>query len=352
MSLGFTPISGAPIGDQGNTSDVSVIISGISAANTVGSLSNSSVANLTHTSSNSSVSSVIALSAFPLSYISSTSLVTSITQSISIVVPPVLVLTETIYEVGDGIDEISINDGGELGGPGTLITSSIPSNITQVAASTSLSNIAGQGSEILANSSSTSAGTVGWYISYPITGVSSSTLTGILVESGANRTTGVSVAITESTANSTPVTISIGISGVTILTKVVWTQPLKVLANVSTSSSLGVIHGVGSTTSPGHICTVGSSFSGICYNHPSATAFTGNWTTSGSTTTINGLGVIRIGDQAPTSCGHTAQASVGSAYSKSGGIALHRSGDAITIIQTAGGSGTSLEGSTAVISPG
>jgi hypothetical protein len=90
------------------------------------------------------------------------------------------------------------------------------------------------------------------------------------------------------------------------------------------------------------VCRTGDSFSGTCNAHSNPTAFTGVWGASFiSLLTVGGLSVIRVGDQAPTSCGHTAQASTGSTSII--GVPIHRVGDAILVIQ--GGSGTSITGS-------
>jgi hypothetical protein len=93
------------------------------------------------------------------------------------------------------------------------------------------------------------------------------------------------------------------------------------------------------------VCRTGDSFAGTCNAHPSPTAFTGVWGSSFILfLTGEGLSIIRVGDQAPTSCGHTAQAAGGSTYIA--GTQLHRVGDAIIVIQ--GGTGASTSGSSII----
>jgi uncharacterized Zn-binding protein involved in type VI secretion len=94
------------------------------------------------------------------------------------------------------------------------------------------------------------------------------------------------------------------------------------------------------------VCRTGDSFAGTCYAHTNPTPFTGTWVLGSPILTANGLSIIRVGDTAPTSCGHTARAIAGSIHTVGGGLALHRQGDAIDVIQ--GGTGTSTSGSSVI----
>ena len=94
------------------------------------------------------------------------------------------------------------------------------------------------------------------------------------------------------------------------------------------------------------VCRTGDTFSGTCtatsHSHP--TPFTGIWGPYPSVVTADGISIVRVGDTAPTSCGHTAQAAAGSISTIGDGLAIHRVGDAIIVLE--GGSGTSTSGST------
>lgn len=94
------------------------------------------------------------------------------------------------------------------------------------------------------------------------------------------------------------------------------------------------------------VCRTGDSFAGTCLSpsHSNPTPFTGVWGIGSGILTADGFSIVRVGDTSPTSCGHTAQASSGSINTIGGGIALHRQGDAIIVIE--GGTGTSISGST------
>lgn len=88
------------------------------------------------------------------------------------------------------------------------------------------------------------------------------------------------------------------------------------------------------------ICRNGDSFSGTCAAHGVPTAFTGTWAISRPTLHSDGLDVVIVGDTSPTSCGHTAMATMGSVVVTP---SVHRVGDAITVLE--GGSGQSTTGS-------
>lgn len=96
------------------------------------------------------------------------------------------------------------------------------------------------------------------------------------------------------------------------------------------------------------ICRTGDTFSGTCYNHSPYQAFIGTWTAGSTMYTAEGLEIIRVGDTAHASCGHTARATAGSTATVVGGIAVHRVGDAIDILEGSHGIGTSTSGSTVI----
>lgn len=96
------------------------------------------------------------------------------------------------------------------------------------------------------------------------------------------------------------------------------------------------------------VCRVGDSFSGTCNNHSSATHFTGTWSGMSHLATADGQSVVLVGDVSPASCGHTAKAVGGASVTSVSGIAVHRSGDSITIVEGSHGSGSSTSGSSVV----
>lgn len=83
--------------------------------------------------------------------------------------------------------------------------------------------------------------------------------------------------------------------------------------------------------------------SGTCNAHDSPVGWTGAFTTGSTLVKVDGLGVARVGDTGPTSCGHTFRAITGSAVVTADGIPVCREGDAVEVIQ--GGSGTITSGS-------
>jgi uncharacterized Zn-binding protein involved in type VI secretion len=91
------------------------------------------------------------------------------------------------------------------------------------------------------------------------------------------------------------------------------------------------------------ICRIGDPAAGTCTAHHSPVGWTGTIATGSSTVTADGLGVARVGDTGPTSCGHTFQIVAGSSVATAGGIAIAREGDAVIVIE--GGSGTLTGGS-------
>ena len=99
------------------------------------------------------------------------------------------------------------------------------------------------------------------------------------------------------------------------------------------------------------VCRVGDQCTGTCTatapGHPRT--FTGTWTSGSGVSTADGLGLIRVGDTGVTDCSppHHIVASGGGSGS-SGGQALHRVGDAVTV--TEGGTGVSSTGSPTVTS--
>jgi hypothetical protein len=89
------------------------------------------------------------------------------------------------------------------------------------------------------------------------------------------------------------------------------------------------------------IMRVGDPFSGICTAHSHPTDFTGVFTQDHGIGTASGRAIVRIGDTAPTSCGHTIQVTTGGNTIVSG-IRIHREGDTGIVIQ--GGSYTAGTG--------
>lgn len=94
------------------------------------------------------------------------------------------------------------------------------------------------------------------------------------------------------------------------------------------------------------IARLGDQVEGTCRaggdDHPRH--FIGHWTTCSGTFFADGIGVIRVGDQGVTDCGHTFHASTGSSIGKDQGLAIHRVGDEVIVDQ--GGEGVTVSGST------
>lgn len=92
------------------------------------------------------------------------------------------------------------------------------------------------------------------------------------------------------------------------------------------------------------VCRIGDHCTGTCTVH--SRTFTGTWTGGTTVLTVDGLGVVRIGDVGVTDCSppHQIVASGGTTTTTIGGTGIHRIGDAVTV--TSGGSGTSNSGST------
>jgi uncharacterized Zn-binding protein involved in type VI secretion len=98
------------------------------------------------------------------------------------------------------------------------------------------------------------------------------------------------------------------------------------------------------------IARVGDQVEGICPNHVDeedaaiSLDFTGTWLTGSTIVTLDGLGVVRIGDTGLASCGHTFTASEGSSINTADGLGIHRLGDAVSILGA--NVGTTISGST------
>lgn len=99
------------------------------------------------------------------------------------------------------------------------------------------------------------------------------------------------------------------------------------------------------------VARTGDSVSGVCSasGHPSNRGWSGVWSSVHSTLHSDGVGMILVGDTGSTSCGHTFRASTGSSVAGANGTALHRSGDAVVIVEGPG-SGSTNSGSSVVLS--
>lgn len=91
------------------------------------------------------------------------------------------------------------------------------------------------------------------------------------------------------------------------------------------------------------IARVGDSAEGICYQHHSATHWTGTIQTGSGDAICEGSAIARVGDTGNTSCGHTFQITEGSSVFTDQGIPVARQGDAVIVI--GGGSGVITGGS-------
>jgi hypothetical protein len=93
------------------------------------------------------------------------------------------------------------------------------------------------------------------------------------------------------------------------------------------------------------IARLGDTVTGTCRapapNHPRT--FTGTWTTCSGVCTLEGKGIIRVGDHGVTDCGHHFTASTGSPNSSADGLQIHRVGDLVTVDE--GGEGSTITGS-------
>lgn len=91
------------------------------------------------------------------------------------------------------------------------------------------------------------------------------------------------------------------------------------------------------------VCRVGDQITGTCTGpgHSSRT-FTGTWLTGSSFVTIEGIAVVRVGDNGITDCNHPIIAQ-GSSSLVADDMALHCVGDAVTL--PLGGNGVSVTGS-------
>lgn len=98
-----------------------------------------------------------------------------------------------------------------------------------------------------------------------------------------------------------------------------------------------------------HVTRLGDSAAGICHAHTGGdVAWTGVFTTCSGVLKADGLGLVRVGDTGPTSCGHTFRAISGSSVivDRLSGKALVREGDPVEVIE--GGSGVVTSGSSIV----
>jgi hypothetical protein len=83
-----------------------------------------------------------------------------------------------------------------------------------------------------------------------------------------------------------------------------------------------------------------------CSLHTPSQSFTYTWTTGSTTIDILGIGVIRVGDTCPSSCGHTVIAFTGAGFSSGdNGGAIHRVGDIVHIQEGGTGVGVTNTGS-------
>jgi hypothetical protein len=99
------------------------------------------------------------------------------------------------------------------------------------------------------------------------------------------------------------------------------------------------------------VARTGDTVSGVCSapGHIASRPFTGVWSSTHGLVTADGLGVILTGDTGSTTCGHTFRATTGSSSAIALGLAMHRQGDAINIVEGPG-SGTTVTGSSVVTS--
>lgn len=95
------------------------------------------------------------------------------------------------------------------------------------------------------------------------------------------------------------------------------------------------------------VTRLGDSAAGTCWapNHDSPVSWTGVFTTCSGNLKADGIGLVRVGDTGPTSCGHTFRAISGSSVilDRVSGKALVREGDAVEVIE--GGNGVVTSGS-------
>ena len=84
------------------------------------------------------------------------------------------------------------------------------------------------------------------------------------------------------------------------------------------------------------ICTVTKLCIGTCNGHDTPEQAVGVWVSGDSACTVDNQPMVRVGDIAVLSCGHTAVAVTGSHDSISQGKAIHRVGD----ISVSSGGGT------------
>jgi hypothetical protein len=100
------------------------------------------------------------------------------------------------------------------------------------------------------------------------------------------------------------------------------------------------------------VCRIGDQGEGICYEHPSPTAFTTTFVSNpGTTVTADGIEVCTIGAIGNTTCGHHTRAVTGSGQSQDiNGNAFHRVGDTGIVIENPEGTYTVTTGSPTVTS--
>lgn len=83
--------------------------------------------------------------------------------------------------------------------------------------------------------------------------------------------------------------------------------------------------------------TASDTVNGLCSGpgHAANLPFVGNFTSGSSTTTNNGLGVVRVGDTGVTNCGsgHHIKATTGSPINTADGLAIHRVGDIGIVVE-------------------
>lgn len=98
------------------------------------------------------------------------------------------------------------------------------------------------------------------------------------------------------------------------------------------------------------VVRVGDRVEGHCNGpgHQAGRAFFGTFTTGSPTVTLDGRGVVRVGDTGLTDCGHTFVAITGSGLCSVNGKRVHRVGDQV---RTEGdGIGTTVAGSSRAMS--
>lgn len=92
------------------------------------------------------------------------------------------------------------------------------------------------------------------------------------------------------------------------------------------------------------ITRVGDTVEGTCWapGHP-VRHFVGHWVRGASYSSLDGLQIIRVGDEGITDCGHKFHAITGSGVGMCEGRAIHRVGDQVIVDE--GGEGVSVSGS-------